>query len=98
MMSNQKKLLLALAVLLIIGNGWLYYSNKALMEAQEACFEYGLTTVNDAGLGIKEIELIDSLQQTGDLKMRVYAMVSATKSTSLARFARNIPPAWQQSK
>ena len=52
---------------------------KALMAAQDICFSYGLTTVDDAGLGIEAIELIDSLQQTGELKMRVYAMVSASK-------------------
>lgn len=51
---------------------------KALMDAQEKCFSYGLTTVNDAGLSIDAINLIDSLQQAGDLKMRVYAMASAT--------------------
>jgi predicted amidohydrolase YtcJ len=49
---------------------------KALMEAQDLCFDLGLTTVDDAGLNREAIELIDSLQQTGDLKMRVYAMVS----------------------
>jgi predicted amidohydrolase YtcJ len=52
---------------------------KALMDAQQICFDLGLTTVNDAGLGINAIEIIDSLQQSGDLKMRVYAMVSASK-------------------
>ena len=52
---------------------------NALMEAQRVCFGYGLTTVNDAGLSIEAINLIDSLQKTGDLKMRVYAMASATQ-------------------
>jgi hypothetical protein len=52
---------------------------KALMDAQDICFSYGLTTVNDAGLSIEAIEIIDSLQQSGDLKMRVYAMVSGNK-------------------
>ncbi len=52
---------------------------NALMQAQELCFSYGLTTVNDAGLDRKTIELIDSLQTAGDLKMRVYAMVSNTE-------------------
>nr|WP_321230316.1 amidohydrolase [uncultured Psychroserpens sp.] len=51
---------------------------KALLAAQDICFDLGLTTVDDAGLGQQEIELIDSLQQSGDLKMRVYAMVSFT--------------------
>lgn len=49
---------------------------NALLEAQEICFGFGLTTVSDAGLDREVIELIDSLQQSGDLKMRVYAMVS----------------------
>ncbi|SHG49021.1 amidohydrolase [Winogradskyella jejuensis] len=51
---------------------------QALLDAQDVCFDLGLTTVNDAGLSIEAIELIDSLQQAGDLKMRVYAMASAT--------------------
>ncbi|MBT8239336.1 MAG: amidohydrolase [Croceitalea sp.] len=49
---------------------------KALKDAQALCFDYGLTTVNDAGLNKGTIELIDSLQQTDDLKIRVYAMIS----------------------
>lgn len=48
----------------------------SLKGAQELCFSYGLTTVNDAGLDKPIIELIDSLQTAGDLKMRVYAMIS----------------------
>jgi len=50
--------------------------SNALLKAQDICFEYGLTTVNDAGLSIDEIKIIDILQQKGNLKMRVYAMVS----------------------
>ena len=48
----------------------------ALRAAQEMCFELGLTTVTEAGISKEEIELIDSLQKTDELKMRVYAMVS----------------------
>ena len=51
----------------------------ALMEAQDICFSYGLTTVDDAGLSKDEYHLIDSLQQAGDLKMRVYGMISNTE-------------------
>ena len=50
----------------------------ALLAAQDICFDLGLTTVDDAGLSQESIELVDSLQQSGDLKMRVYAMVSFT--------------------
>lgn len=49
---------------------------NALLEAQQVCFSYGLTTVNDAGLNKDIIELVDSLQNSGSLKMRLYAMVS----------------------
>lgn len=48
----------------------------ALLMAQQACFEYGLTTVDDAGLMHYDISLIDSLQKVGVLKMRVYAMLT----------------------
>lgn len=50
---------------------------SALREAQSICLDYGLTTVNDAGLDPGTIALIDSLQRTGELSIRVYAMVSA---------------------
>lgn len=49
---------------------------NALLEAQKVCFDLGLTTVDDAGLSQLAIEVIDSLQNTGDLKMRIYAMIS----------------------
>lgn len=48
---------------------------QALLDAQEVCFSLGLTTINDAGLSLPVIELIDGQQQIGALKMRVYAMV-----------------------
>ncbi|WP_431122888.1 amidohydrolase [Flagellimonas flava] len=52
---------------------------QALKDAESLCLNYGLTTVNDAGLHKSTIELIDSLHQTGDLSMRVYAMISNTQ-------------------
>ncbi|MDU8885376.1 amidohydrolase [Yeosuana sp. MJ-SS3] len=52
---------------------------EALLDAQKICTNLGLTTVDDAGLNRNTIEIIDSLQQAGDLKIRVYAMVSASK-------------------
>jgi predicted amidohydrolase YtcJ len=51
---------------------------RALKDAEHICFENGLTTVDDAGLDRATIELIDSLQQAGDLKIRIYAMVGNT--------------------
>jgi len=52
---------------------------QALLDAQAHSFYFGLTTVDDAGLSRNSIELIDSLQKSGDLKMRIYAMVSNQK-------------------
>ena len=52
---------------------------KALLDAEKICFSLGLTTVDDAGLGKRTIDLIDSLQQKSVLKIRIYAMVSATE-------------------
>lgn len=51
----------------------------ALLDAQKEVFQYGLTTINDAGLDRQVIQLIDSLQQAGALDVRIYAMISNTK-------------------
>ena len=52
---------------------------NSLMQGQSNCFEVGLTSVHDAGLGYETIGLIDSLHRTGELKMRIYAMLSPGK-------------------
>jgi predicted amidohydrolase YtcJ len=49
---------------------------KALIDAQTNCFKVGLTTIDDAGLNKSDIELIDSLQKAGLLKMKIYAMLT----------------------
>ncbi|MDP2688333.1 MAG: amidohydrolase [Aequorivita sp.] len=51
-------------------------SAEALLEAEKICLQYGLTTVDDAGLDRNIIELIDALQKEGKFKLRMYAMVS----------------------
>lgn len=52
---------------------------QGLKDAQKISFGYGLTTVNDAGVSKNTIDLMDSLQKTGDLKMRIYAMISVSQ-------------------
>jgi len=52
---------------------------EALITAQKDLFKVGVTTVDDAGLNRLEIEIIDSLQQLGKLKMKVYAMISGNE-------------------
>ena len=61
-----------------------------LQQAEQDLFRVGLTTVDDAGLDLEIIELIDSLQQAGALKMRVYAMASPTED-NFNRFLNDGP-------
>lgn len=49
---------------------------RMLLNAQKVCVALGLTTISDAGISPDEINLIDSLQRTGKLKIRDYAMIS----------------------
>lgn len=56
-------------------------ANKALFEkwlgaAQSNCFAQGLTMITDCGLPVDAINLMDTLQQEGKLKMRLYVMMS----------------------
>jgi len=58
---------------------------QAILKAQDICLRNGLTSVADAGPDtfttpwIGTINLIDSLQKSGDLKIRMYMMVPATE-------------------
>ena len=49
---------------------------KWLLAAQKNCFAQGLTTITDCGLMYYDVAVIDSLQQEGKLKMRLYVMLS----------------------
>jgi predicted amidohydrolase YtcJ len=49
---------------------------RGILKAQEKCLAAGLTTVCDAGVNKEVIDIYDSLQKTGDLKLRVYAMLN----------------------
>ena len=51
----------------------------ALLDAEKVMFDYGLTTVNDAGLDPDIINLIDSLQKAKFMKLNVYAMITANQ-------------------
>lgn len=52
---------------------------QSLLAAQKNCFEVGLTTVDDAGLEKNIVDAIDELQKKGELKMRIYAMLTDNK-------------------
>jgi predicted amidohydrolase YtcJ len=52
---------------------------KALLDAQQNCFAQGLTTIDDCGLSFEAVEGIKWLQENGELKMRLYVMLSDEK-------------------
>lgn len=52
---------------------------KRMLQAQEDCFDLGLTTISDAGLDNQYIHLIQNMQNSGELKLRIYAMLNPTK-------------------
>lgn len=47
------------------------------LAAQAECFRFGLTCVHDAGLSPSDVELLDELESSGELKLRVYGMLHA---------------------
>ncbi|MBO7082882.1 MAG: amidohydrolase [Bacteroidales bacterium] len=53
----------------------------ALLVAQEKCWTVGLRSVTEAGLDIETINLIDSLQEAGLLKIHVNAMINPDDET-----------------
>ncbi len=57
-------------------------ARNALLDAQKNCFAVGLTSVDDAGLDKSTVLLIDSLQKSAKLKMRIYAMLTPTKENA----------------
>lgn len=61
-----------------------------LAEAEQDCFQLGLTTVADAGLSKEKVLFLDSLQKEGKLSMRIYAMLDPTEE-NFEHFVRKGP-------
>ncbi|NOT50788.1 MAG: amidohydrolase [Chitinophagaceae bacterium] len=49
---------------------------KAVQDAEKNCFALGLTTIDDCGLEFLSVDRIKALHEKGELKMRIYAMLS----------------------
>ncbi len=62
--------------------------SAAFLKAQEDCLAVGLTSVMDAGLPVKDILLIDSLNKNGSLKIKINAMLTPMDSNYID-FMRN---------
>ena len=52
---------------------------KGLLEAQKNCFTVGLTSVTDCGVSKNTVLLMDEMQNSGSLKMRINAMLSPSE-------------------
>ena len=63
-------------------------TEKGLIAAANNCFAVGLTTIDDCGIDFEDAMLIDSLQKTGDLKMRLYVMLSDAEKNYNFLFAK----------
>lgn len=54
---------------------------EALSLAQDACFGVGLTTVDDAGLPVDVLNVIEQMHADSSLKMRMYVMMNPDEAT-----------------
>ncbi len=63
---------------------------SALLDAQSNCFAVGLTTVDDCGLPYTMVNVIEQLQHKGDLKMRMYVMLSDNQDSFDYLFKRGV--------
>ncbi len=63
----------------------------AFKLAENKCSQSGLTSLHDAGMSYKDILFIDSLHNSSDLKINVYAMFSDSEE-NYEYVANNTPP------
>ena len=53
--------------------------SEAIRTAEQRCLAVGLTTVDDAGLDLGVVSLLNKMHKDGALKMKVYAMLNPSK-------------------
>ncbi|MEQ1798635.1 MAG: amidohydrolase [Lacibacter sp.] len=63
---------------------------EGLIAAQKNCFAVGLTTIDDCGLSYENVLQIEKANQSGELKMRLYVMLSDAKNNYDAIFKRGM--------
>lgn len=61
---------------------------EGLLAAQQNCFAAGLTTIDDCGLNYFQVLQLEKYYKSGDLKMRLYVMLSDWKYNYEAIFKR----------
>ncbi|NJN34566.1 MAG: amidohydrolase family protein, partial [Saprospiraceae bacterium] len=63
---------------------------EALLAAQKNCFATGLTSVVDCGLDYPIVDIIEKMNLSGELKMRLYVMLSDDRENYDYLFKRGI--------
>lgn len=48
---------------------------KAIINCQEELLQYGITNINEAGIYLDQLELLQELENEGKLKINIYAML-----------------------
>lgn len=51
-------------------------AKKYFIQLQQDCFSQGLTGVHDCGISEHTVQLVDELQKSGALKMKIFALLS----------------------
>lgn len=51
-------------------------AQQYFLQAQDSCFQYGITGVHDCGIGEHTVKLVDEAQQKAALKMKIFALLS----------------------
>ena len=64
---------------------------KAFQRAQTAALRAGITSVHDAGVGARDIELYRDALTRGDLKLRLYVMLDGSDPDLLKQFFSHKP-------
>ncbi len=73
-----------------IPEGTAEQQKKGLIAAQANCFAAGLTSVTDCGLDKNTILMMEEMQNSGELKMRINAMLNPTEE-NFETFVKNGP-------
>jgi len=51
-------------------------AQQYFLQAQDSCFQYGLTSVQDCGVSEHTIDLVDAAQKAGNLTIKIFALLS----------------------
>ncbi len=62
-----------------------------MLAAQDLCFSLGITTMHDAGMSRRQVDILDELYNSKQLQLRLYVMLGVA-SPAQAQLATALPP------